>query len=309
MVSSRSRLFLSLIPLIITITNIRPTHQDGDDFRYDVNTCHLSSFNGTFGKNLNHLFSSMLSSSKANTSTGFYSSSYGAFPDKAYAIGICRGDLKPRACAACLSDSTATILHSACPDTKEGVIGYINCTVRYSNISISGIRVEAPAIWGGNSEKDKVSTSLGFDFNQRLTTLFETLRNKAAAGSSVLKFAVGHSNAPVSSGITIYGLAQCSPDLSEADCGVCFSKALEQLPPCCFKSWFYIGASCTLAYKPYLFYDPATDPTPLPLPSTTTSNSGGIESSTAGTVDVNTIVPIVVSMLLIVSLCLSNDLG
>ncbi|KAL6212147.1 hypothetical protein ACLB2K_017368 [Fragaria x ananassa] len=283
MVSSRSQLFLPLIPLIITITNIRPTHQDGDDFRYDVNTCHLSSFNGTFGKNLNHLFSSMLSSSKANTSTGFYSSSYGAFPDKAYAIGICRGDLKPRACAACLSDSTATILHSACPDTKEGAVGYINCTVRYSNISISGIRVEAPAIWGGYSEKDKVSTSLGFDFNQRLTTLFETLRSKAAAGSSVLKFAVGHSNAP---------------DLSEADCGVCFSKALEQLPPCCYKSWFYVGASCSLAYKPYLFYDPATDPTPLPPPSTTTSNSGGIESSTAGTV-VNTIVPIVVSMLLI----------
>ncbi|XP_024168251.1 putative cysteine-rich receptor-like protein kinase 9 isoform X1 [Rosa chinensis] len=306
--------------MIIMITNIRPTHQ-ASEYSFKSNICSKSTFNGTFSKNLNNLFSSLLSSINATTSTGFYSSSYGEIPDKVYAIGFCRGDLKPSACAACLAASTALIVKNACPDAKNGGVGSINCTLRYSNISISGIRVEAPSI-SGYSHGDNVSSSSRFDFNQRLTTLFETLRSKAAAGS-VLKFAVGHSNAPVSSGITIYGLAQCSPDLSETDCSVCISKGLKQLPPCCYKSWSYLGASCSLRYDPDLFYDPATDPTPLPPPSpppattplpppspppaTTTSNSGGIESGTSRMV-ITTLVPVVVSMFLIVSHSLSNDL-
>lgn len=267
-----------IVPLFITITNIIPTYE-ATDYSFQDNICFNSSstFNGTFGKNLNHL----LSSNNTAMSTGFYSSSYGEIPDKVYAIGLCRGDLKPHACNACLTACTTLILENACPnDAKEGGVGSINCTLRYSNSSISGIRVDAPAI-SGYSQDDKVSSSLEFDFNQRLTTLLERLTSQAAAGSDVRKFSVGHSNAPISSGITIYALVQCSPDLSENDCNACLNKGLGHLPPCCYNSWTYVGASCSLRYDPYLFYDPATDPTPLspsspPPPSaTTTSNSGG----------------------------------
>nr|XP_011459862.1 PREDICTED: cysteine-rich receptor-like protein kinase 29 [Fragaria vesca subsp. vesca] len=315
MICSRFRSFLSLIPIIITIINIRPTHQATHqkkrpthqaEYSFQSNVCPKTPYNGTFGKNLNHILSSLLSSINATNSTGFYNSSYGDIPDKAYAIGFCRGDLKPPACAACLAASSTVIVQNACPNTKEGGIGSINCTLRYSNRSISGIRLTAPAI-SGYDKGDNISSSLGFDYSQRLTTLFETLRSKAAAGS-VLKFSVGHSNAPVSSGITIYGLAQCSPDLSESDCGVCFSNALKQLPPCCYKSWTYVGPSCSLRYEPYLFYDSSTDPTPLPPPSpppppySATSNSAGIGSSTSRMV-ISTLVPILVSIY--VAICIS----
>ncbi|KAL6212148.1 hypothetical protein ACLB2K_017369 [Fragaria x ananassa] len=308
MICSRFRSFLSLIPIIITIINIRPTHQAGE-YSFESNVCPKTPYNGTFGKNLDHILSSLLSPINATNSTGFYNSSYGDIPDKAYAIGFCRGDLKPLACAACLAASSAVIVQNACPNTKEGGIGSINCTLRYSNRSISGIRLTAPAI-SGYGKGDNISSSLGFDYSQRLTTLFETLTSKAAAGS-ILKFAVGHSNAPVSPGITIYGLAQCSPDLSESDCGVCFSNALKQLPPCCYKSWTYVGPSCSLRYEPYLFYDSSTDPIPLPPPSpspppppppySATSNSAGIGSTSR--MVISTLVPILVSTY--VAICIS----
>nr|XP_011459860.1 PREDICTED: cysteine-rich receptor-like protein kinase 29 [Fragaria vesca subsp. vesca] len=273
---------------------------------FDEYICIGSSYNSlTFGKNLDHLLSPLLSSSSDNAAaTGFYSSSYGEIPDKVYAIGYCRGDLKPSACADCLASSTSLLLEYACANKKEGGVGSIDCTLRYSNISISGKRVDAPAIPIYKSN-DKVSSSVELDFNKRLTKLFERLISEAAKGSGALKFAVGHSNAPVSSGITIYGLAQCSPDLSEEDCNGCLIKGLGLLPSCCYNSWTYYSASCSLRYDPYLFYDAASDPKPLPPPSpppaTTTNNSGGTESPTFRMV-ITTLVPIVVSICCLLNL-------
>ncbi|KAL6212146.1 hypothetical protein ACLB2K_017367 [Fragaria x ananassa] len=271
------------VPLIITmITNMRPA-QATESYQhiFDEYICIGSSYNSlAFGKTL--IISSPLSSHPPITlmekSTGFYSSSYGEIPDKVYAIRYCRGDLKPSACADCLASSTSLLLEYACANKKEGGVGSIDCTLRYSNISMSGNRVDAPAI-AIYKLNDKVSSSVELDFNKRLTKLFERLISEAAKGSGARKFAVGHSNAPVSSGITTYGLAQCSPDLSEEDCNGCLIKGLGLLPSCCYNSWTYYSASCSLRYDPYLFYDAASDPKPLPPPSpppgTTSNNSGG----------------------------------
>ncbi|KAB1201237.1 Cysteine-rich receptor-like protein kinase 29 [Morella rubra] len=45
--------------------------------------------NSTYKANLNHLLSSI----STNISYGFYNSSYGEISDRAYAIGLCRGDV------------------------------------------------------------------------------------------------------------------------------------------------------------------------------------------------------------------------
>ncbi len=59
-------------------------------------------------------------------------------------------------------------------------------------------------------------------FNKVLSTLFYDLRVKASAGGIFCKFATGNVNYKNN---TIYGVMQCSPDLSEIDCSNCLVDA------------------------------------------------------------------------------------
>ena len=94
------------------------------------------------------------------------------------------------------------------------------------------------------------------------------LRNQAAAGGSLRKFAEAKST-----GINFkpqYALVQCTPDLSQTDCSDCLLSAFGKIPSCCDGK---IGAviftpSCNFRYEEYTFFGPVADIAP---PSTNTS--------------------------------------
>jgi hypothetical protein len=102
--------------------------------------------------------------------------------------------------------------------------------LRYSNRSIFGIEETDPNFaW---SNKNGVSAGYVNQFNDDLRTLLESLRSQAVAGGSLRKyFATGNATAPEFK--TLYGLVQCTPDLSEQDCNDCLRGALESIPQCC----------------------------------------------------------------------------
>ncbi|CAL0316323.1 unnamed protein product [Lupinus luteus] len=219
--------------------------------------------NSTYHTNLNTLLSNLTSNTEINN-YGFYNLSYGQDTNKVYAIGLCRGDIKPDKCNSCLNNAR-TNLTELCPNDK-GAIGWFDdekCMLRYSDRLIFGHLETGPAyyVWNLNNASDSN------EFNKDVTNLLDSLKTKAASGDSYLKYAATSASGPRNQ--TIYGLAQCTPDLTLSECSICLNESISVLPSCCNNR---VGArivrpSCNLRYETGLFYEPIAY-APSPLPST-----------------------------------------
>ncbi|XP_062087454.1 cysteine-rich receptor-like protein kinase 44 [Humulus lupulus] len=237
--------------------------------------------NSTYHENLNHLLTTLPSSQNDN-GYGFYNLSYGKGSDQVYAIGLCRGDAKPDVCRSCLNDS-AHLLTDICPNQKEAVGWYDNCMLRYSNGSMLGTPVTSSLFYMSNSQN--VSSSNVKVFFEDLRTLLDGLKNRAASGGSLRKYATGNASGPEF--ITIYALTQCTPDLSELQCINCLDAVYGIIPDCCSGKVGarVVGPTCSVRYEKYLFYG-STDDAPPPSPTVTTapppSTNSTISNATEG---------------------------
>ncbi|XP_015941665.3 cysteine-rich receptor-like protein kinase 29 [Arachis duranensis] len=219
-----------------------------------------------YARNLNTLLSTLTSNTRIDY--GFYNSSYDENKDKVNAIGLCRGDIKPEECRGCLDQAKANITQ-LCPNRKEAIGWYQDekCMLRYSDRTIFGLNETEPAYYMCNmnnaTDADK--------FNGVVKNLSDKLRRKAAAGDSRRKYGAGTA-VDDQSNKTVYGVVQCTPDLSEAECDSCLVESIKGLLSLCNDK---IGArmvrpSCYHRYETYsfLFYDPSTHhPSPSPSPS------------------------------------------
>ncbi|XP_030456852.2 cysteine-rich receptor-like protein kinase 44 [Syzygium oleosum] len=217
--------------------------------------------NSTYEANRNTLLASVVSAAKASVGNGFYNLSAGQSPDAVNAIALCRGDIGAADCLSCLTDSAAQIALQ-CPVQKEAYLVYEYCMLRYSNQSIFGVMEERPRFW--NRYANNVTSNV-VQFSQVLTNLMDGLRDQAASGNSTRKFAVKNATAPNST--TLFGLAQCTPDLSLLQCRDCLQNDITEVLSCCNQK---IGGrvyrpSCNVRFDVNLFFDPsAYDPPPSP---------------------------------------------
>ncbi|KAK6917378.1 Gnk2-homologous domain [Dillenia turbinata] len=218
---------------------------------------------------------------------GFYNASTGESPDQVNVLALCRGDVALDSCRICLNDSK--YLLQLCPFQKEAIGWYENCMLRYSNRSIIGVADTSIVIAGWKLQN---ATDIS-QFNKDLGGLLDNLRSQAASGGSLKKFATGNVNS--GNFVTIYGLVQCTPDLSEIDCNNCLQSATEDIP-----TYFNgkVGGeilyfSCTLQYETYKFFNdtlfvspsspPPSSPSlspPPPFINTTTQGNKGDRSQT-----------------------------
>ncbi|ONI02207.1 hypothetical protein PRUPE_6G183500 [Prunus persica] len=257
--------------------------------------------NSTYQTNLNTLLSSLFSPSNNGNGYGFYNSSYGENPDQVYTIGLCRGDVTVDICRDCLSKGTQQ-LTQVCPNQKEAFGVFDLCTLHYANRSIYGaIETFPPLMW-----YNVQNVSYDVDgFFQELKTLLDDLRGQAAGNGSLRKFAVGTVTAPNFQ--TIYGLAQCRPDLTAQDCSYCLGSSMADIQE------YFPGKeggliskpSCDLRYEIYPIVDPTTvrplpsSSPPLSSPPPPSTSTGGSKSNRSQIVII-IVVPIVVSVVLIV---------
>ncbi|XP_030937654.1 putative receptor-like protein kinase At4g00960 isoform X2 [Quercus lobata] len=248
--------------------------------------------NGTYNTNLKQVLSSL--SSNTEIDYGFYNFSYGKSPDKVYSLGLCRGDAKPDICWSCLNNAT-NLLPLRCPNQKEAIGWYDYCMLRYSFRDIFGIMEISPPsyICKGNN------VSANYDqFSKDLRTLLDSQRGRAAAGSSLRKFAAGNATAPNNQ--TLYSLVQCTPDLSDQDCRDCLFGAMEDIRNYCAgkQRGIVIKPSCNLRFDVALFYDATADNA-----SNNTPAAKGKGSNKSQTVII--VVPIIsFVVLIIISFCI-----
>ncbi|KAI3803507.1 hypothetical protein L1987_31659 [Smallanthus sonchifolius] len=224
-------------------------------------------------------------------------------------MALCRGDVNPDACLSCLSDSIVNLQH-LCPNQKEAAGYYDYCLLLYSNQAISAIDPIRFTVYMWNvqnaTDKDR--------FNGDLRPLLSKLRTDAAAGGSLNKFASGNTTGPDFT--TIYGLVQCSPDLSELQCSDCLENAVNQ-----FAAGYggKVGGRtltpiCNFRYEIYRFFNASTLVIPPPPPSSSPAppnsqasspvSSPSSGKSTSTTRIVILVIIVIASVMVILIICI-----
>ncbi|KAK1368439.1 cysteine-rich receptor-like protein kinase 10 [Heracleum sosnowskyi] len=229
----------------------------------------------TYEANLKLLLTYLTSNATKNN--GFYNSTVGHdSPDVAYGLYLCRGDCSSDICQTCVSEATKAIV-TQCPKAKEAVMWYDGCMVRYAHRSIIATNNETLGWQYGNPSSVKEEAR----FKQVLDiTLSDLITRASNVTMSQNKHAIrGFATQIVNyTGVqTLYGLAQCTPDLSGNDCGHCLREAIGYLPQCCDKKQGgrVLLYSCNFRYELYSFFnilDSAASPSHSPLPSPTPSS-------------------------------------
>ncbi|XP_028777905.1 putative receptor-like protein kinase At4g00960 [Neltuma alba] len=205
--------------------------------------------NSSFRSNLRNLLLNM--SFNTQIDYGFYNFSSGNNANKVYVIGLCRGDITVQDCRSCIQDSRVIILQVCSPNAREAIGWYDICFLRYSNRSIFGVMETSP----GYNSSDSSDALEKDEFKNVLMQMMSYLRERAASGDSLRKFAVANASCPGNQ--TMYGLAQCTPNLSNKDCDICLSGAISDISKCCDgkRGGRVVRPSCYIRFGPDSFFD------------------------------------------------------
>ncbi|KAL1537392.1 non-specific serine/threonine protein kinase [Salvia divinorum] len=228
--------------------------------------------NTAYGANLNTTLSSL---STDIDNDGFYNASAGQGPDRVNAVALCKGDVQLDACRECVQRNSAGLVE-ACPVQKQAIGWDEFCTIRYSNATVYGALATVPAVYLRN----RLNVTNPEQFKADLRALLDDLRRRAAAGSSTRKVAGGNATGPDFQ--TIFGLVQCTPDLTSEDCASCLVGAISNVQLCCAgnRGGRVLMPSCNLRFEITPFFNetrlqelefvpppPPLPPPPLPQPS------------------------------------------
>ncbi|KAK9092141.1 hypothetical protein Syun_027052 [Stephania yunnanensis] len=210
-------------------------------------------------------------------------------------------------CQTCAAAAQTAALQR-CPNQKESILYYEKCMLRYSNQSILGALQTSPPLFLINTQ----NVSDGLDvFNRNLGNLFVGLGREASRVSNGPKFSTGSVNFTTFQ--TIYGLMQCTTDLTQSDCFRCLEGARAYLPSCCNGK---IGArvilpSCNLRYEVSPFYEsrvpamppspPPTSPNVSPVFPNGTSTPVGSNRKKSSRIILATVIPSTIALIAIVT--------
>ncbi|KAI3879041.1 hypothetical protein MKX03_019398 [Papaver bracteatum] len=250
-------LYHLLITIQYTIAQPQP------DFVYQY--CYGDNYTrgSSFQANLNLLFPSSIQNR-------YYNATNGQTPDTVYGSLQCRGDIQQGECQSCINFATQDFNKTGrCPNSKQAIIWYEKCILRYSSEYYFNSMQESPGgyLWysGDVSNPDEYSQILG--------DLMDDLAGQAGSSFST-NFATG--NKSINNFQKIYGLVECTPDIPSGSCNRCLRGAISELQDCCHgKSGArVIRPSCNLRYElDDPFFESMITPSPTPplsftIPST-----------------------------------------
>ncbi|XP_042422609.1 cysteine-rich repeat secretory protein 38-like [Zingiber officinale] len=210
--------------------------------------------NDAFGHNLPQMMS--LLATKA-APIGFALGSVGHGDGRVNGLALCRGDVRSSACTSCILTAGARI-RDLCPRNKEAVVWYDECMVRYSDAAFFGDADydQSFPLFNPRNTFNTRNVSDPKVFDGKVALLLERLKNKAYI--SPLMFAKQELEIGDQSR-NLYGLAQCTKDISGGDCKKCLEAAINKLRRCCRgqRGARVVGGSCNMRYELYAFLDDA----------------------------------------------------
>ncbi|XP_028549605.1 cysteine-rich receptor-like protein kinase 10 [Dendrobium catenatum] len=230
----------------------------------------------TYSTNLNHLISSLY---YTVTTTGFATSIIGSGPDRVCGLAICRGDIGTASCRYCIS-TAITNIQQFCPNNKDATIWYDHCLFRYSSLNF----LYVPDVTMNNQflmyNTMTVSADQMLHFEILTTAMIDNITDLAVRNTSRL-VATGEMRLPTAD--IIYGMVQCTRDLSADECRTCLQGMVGEItkgPLKGMRGGRVMGFWCFMRYEFYKFYDgismlqlSSSNQTPRPLwPSSPRNN-------------------------------------
>ncbi|KAK9084898.1 hypothetical protein Sjap_025309 [Stephania japonica] len=200
--------------------------------------------------NLNTLLSSLPSNS---AKTGFYNTYIGAYPNQVYGFALCRGDTNSNDCQNCV-DTVVRGAKEVCPDMSDGDFWEELCYVRYASENFFSSPVLDESLIFTRPTPQNISDQAD-KFPPFLKQMMSELSKEAVSDSNGQLFSVGKRNSTIFD--DVYGLVQCSRDLSSGDCGKCLGVAIDKLMMCCkySRGALLFGLSCNMRFETYPFYN------------------------------------------------------
>ncbi|GLU09781.1 hypothetical protein SLE2022_266220 [Rubroshorea leprosula] len=179
-------------------------------------------------------------------STGFAKGSIGDEPNQANGLALCRGDVSSDDCKTCIPEAGSEI-RKRCPSNKGAIIWYDNCLVKYSDVDFFGQIDNQNKFYMWNVREVNNSVT----FNQKTKELLSQLAQEAYRAPKL--YATGEMELEGST--KLYGLTQCTRDLSGVDCKKCLEGIIGELPNCCDakEGGRVVSGSCNFRYEIYPF--------------------------------------------------------
>ncbi|KAK8942752.1 putative cysteine-rich repeat secretory protein 10 [Platanthera zijinensis] len=176
------------------------------------------SHDGPFADNLSNLMSLLL---REAPSIGFAIGSAGGGETRAYGLAMCRGDVASSSCTACIHEANDRVLRH-CPRDGKAAVWLDRCLVRYADRKFFGEIDRGRRIYvASDGNAPEGSSAIGVAAGE----LMERLSEKAYL--TPLMFATGEMDAGGAG--SLFGLVQCSRDLSGGDCKRCLGSAIADL--------------------------------------------------------------------------------
>ncbi|XP_074270059.1 antimicrobial ginkbilobin-2-like protein [Silene latifolia] len=272
---SQFSLLLIFFPMFIMIINLKSSLA-ATYFSSECSNTTMFANNTKYQTNLNTLFHYL--TSNATNRYGYHAATAGVGTNNVvYGHFLCRGDQSKSSCQDCVNTATTDLPDTYCPNRKVGIIWYDECMVRYSNESFFGIFDHELGYILSNTQN---VTGNVLRFTNITDDMLINIMDHASGGGSEIKYATG--GVVFTSLVMVYGLAQCTPDLSSSDCKTCLEDAIAQFPIC--KGSRLLRPSCNARFETYQFFNgnvdvmgtvaPSLPPLPPPRSNATRMGAG-----------------------------------
>ena len=260
-----------LLLLLLAVASSPATASGDGGAAVPVGTTVLSSFcnptsssvqrtyqpNSTFAANLQKLVAELPRNASAS---GFSAGRFGAAgPGAAYGIVLCRGDFLGQQCVDCLAEGFVQAA-SRCPSSVDATMYYDQCQLRFSDQDfLAGAGAGASNMpESAASNMNKVSAGNAAAFDALVTRLVDAVSDGASNRSA--RYATGQAGFPPEN-MNVYALAQCTQDLTTAQCRECLTGLRDQMA-----SLFagkvggrILGVRCHIRYEKDVFFAQTQD--------------------------------------------------
>ncbi|KAF0905219.1 hypothetical protein E2562_001008 [Oryza meyeriana var. granulata] len=178
----------------------------------------------------------------------------GTATDKVYAIALCRGDTNASSCATCVTNAFNNA-QQLCALNKRATMFDDPCILRFSDQDILANVTDNRGMfiaWNYNN----VSAAAAAAFDAASGRLVNATADYAAA-DSVRRFGTGETWFNDATYPRIFSLAQCTPDMSEADCRSCLGDIIRRMTPKYFvgkPGGRVFGVRCNFRFESYSFF-------------------------------------------------------
>ncbi|KAK9133581.1 hypothetical protein Scep_013109 [Stephania cephalantha] len=250
--------FIALIVCSVLFFQSLPSKAEGPVLSHCFDSRNYTS-GSQYESNLNKLFTSLSSQS---SSKAFITDSIGEGPNQVYGLVQCKGDISLTDCQKCVNTSTISITER-CPYRKEAAVRFVDCVFRYSDRNFTSQSQTQPVVY----IYALLNVSNPDGFKEIIGSFMQNLAETASSSPS--RFAVNVTK--YEDFRNMYGVVQCTRDLSEMDCNICLHEMINRIPDyCCVRSpgVFIASLSCYVNYDRNTPFDLSLlSPPPPPPPS------------------------------------------